>query len=102
MTAPTKDDICDQFEQLLWFHFSDDPQHTQNPWWGQAGYKERFFALARKSVGIVHRDTLAAFVKTHWLNRRQTPLAKDDERRLEELLDAWSEWQWVLRKLSEE
>ena len=97
----TRDEIFNAVDELLWFHFPDDQNRTQGPVWSQHNYKRYFFDLARQSVGIVNQDVLSAHVKTHWNIQRQSPLSRDEESDLAELLHAWGEWQFAILALSE-
>ena len=93
----TRKDILDKLDQLLAVHFPDEKDPGQSPWWGQEGsYKERFFRLCQQSRGVISPDDVAHHVRNI---KRKFPLLKDDERRRDELILAWCEWDFAIRTI---
>jgi hypothetical protein len=102
MTAsPTKDDLLNQIDALLWLHFPDD-SHPNGPFWRQRPYLDDLFDLSIQAYGTVDRDDVAHHVRTHWNIRREHQLPPSDLRLLDELIDAWGDWQFAYRRLVEE
>lgn len=95
----TKREILEMFVVLVDYQFPDESVHTD---WRQEPYRDRFFELSRKGLGFVCRDDLTAHLKQEWSSPPGVlvppgRLSAEHERQLEEILDAWDEWQYAMK-----
>ena len=93
-----RDELLNKLDQLLWFHFPDDPLGG-GPNWVQEPYRENLFGFCRRALGLVDGDVLADYVRSHWNIRRQYQLTAPDSDRLYQLMAAWHEWQYAMCRL---
>ena len=97
----TKDEILERLEKLLWLHFPDDPG-AHGPSWDRESCRSDFFAAFKDSQGQVTRYDLNQYVYVHWYIQREHSLPTSERFQLRSLIDAWGEWEYARRKLSEE
>ncbi|WP_254511454.1 hypothetical protein [Anatilimnocola floriformis] len=94
----TADEILADFDRQLEFMFPDEP-HPNCSFWQQRSYRDELFDLCIKAYDIVRRDDLAQHCRGVWSLRRQHKPPKDMERQMNEIVDAWGEWQYAYQRL---
>ena len=94
-----RDAILNELERLLEFHFPDETLTGNNPNWSQEPYRGDFFALCRVALGLVSSDDFGYHCRGQWNIRRQHPLTDKEMDRLYQLIAAWGEWQYAMRRL---